>query len=741
MGRVSVQTGNGNFTLDVYEVGTDAAGNWSDIECSLYLEERVSSPYSWAGGGITATIGHHNVQEWWSGTFGFDFRPGGLQWVLIARVTQRVYHNADGTGQITVGANMGSTGSSAVPGPASVTNTLVLTTLKVVPPVPVGVVATRVSDTQATLQWSQPAASNGNPDSNQVFQSVNGSAFTRVLDINATSATALAVAPNQKLQYKVEGWNPAGFSGQSVASAPIYTTPAAPTAAVANKKSNLDIEVTFTENVDYAEHTHEVWHGVVAGGVTTWDGAALVTLASGVTTYTHAAPNAAQVHIYRVRARAGALASGYSTTAAVQLLIAPNKPTVNAPSAFADRTVPPTFSWVHNPQDTTPQTAYELRYSTNGGVTWTSSDKVVSVASQRTIATTFPANTVLQVQVRTWGAATSGGSEGTGASPWSDTATQTYKSLPVATVVSPTNAQVVNDATLRTTLGFAQAEAATFVKAQLELLQGATLLETLESVNLVGITLATAGQNATVYTLRARVQDSNGLWSAWVTRNFSVTYLAPVPAGVALSYAQSSGYGQIDLTFPAPGAGQSAATLVTITRTIDGVTETVVQDYPVSATLTFLDTTPTIHGTNVYTITTRSALGAQTEVTQNLVTTECRRAFLSKGSNLSTVVVFGANLEVNEALSVASATVQAAGRTKPIGLYGVETSVQLKVKSFVFAREGFSTLDELRAILLVPGKACYRDSTGRRFFGTVKGSVKYEKVDRGTLEFTMTETS
>jgi hypothetical protein len=410
-------------------------------------------------------------------------------------------------------------------------------------------------------------------------------------------------------------------------------------------------------------------------------------------------------------------------------------------AAFADKASALVFGWTHNPIDTTPQTAYEFESSTNGGSSWTSSGKIVSTAASRTIAaSTYAANVALTTRVRTWGSATTGGADGTGASPWSAIRTVTYKTVPTATITAPAEGGTVNDATLRVTVGFSQPEAATFVKAQLELLQGAALLETLESTIQVGITMATPVLNGTSYTIRARVQDSNGLWSAWDSNAFSVVYLAPVPAVVTLAYLEDTGFGQIGLTIAAPGGGQAAAAKLTITRTINGEVEYILKDYPASADMTFLDTTPTIHGTNLYTVTTISALGAETVVTGELVTEECRRAFLGKGPGFSQVGVFGGNLEVDEALSVASDTVQAAGRTKPIGLYGMETSVQLKVNSFVF--EGFgSTLSDLRNLMLVPGKACYRDSSGRRVFGTARGSVQYKKTDRGDLSFTLTETS
>lgn len=734
------------LTINATEIGYNVAENWHDISWSLVFGQRSETPTfknDPTGASVLWNPNSSGLGDIWSGGFSFDWRPGGLQSQVIASGVSRFYGLPAGDASLYVEGRIAATGLGAAGGPAAVGVWVPLTLLKMTPQIPWDVGASRVSPTQIQIGWNQVNPSNGQPEANELQYSFDGVNWDGLLAISPSGSTITNFPTNTKSAWRVRAWNAGGgYSAWSFGSNYVYLDPAAPTSPTA-VKSGSDIVVGFVSNVGYAEHEHEVWHGTVVGGVTTWDGAALATLASGVLSYTHVAPNPANVHVYRIRAKAaGGIYSGYATTAAVQLAAAPNKPTVPAMPGQANKAAALDFTWVHNPVDTSAQTAYEFSYSTNGGTTWNTTGKVVSGAQLRTIAANaYAANVALTTRVRTWGQATSGGSDGTGASPWSDSRTVTYKTIPTTGVTAPANGSTINDSTVRVTLSFAQAEAATFVKAQLELLQGATLLETLESTILVGITLATPVENGTSYTVRARVQDSNGLWSNWATSTFNVTYLAPPPAGVVLTYLPDTGYGQIDLTIPAPGVGQDDAATVTITRTINGVTETIVQDFPVSAALTFLDTTPTIHGTNLYTITTKTDLGASTTVTASLVTTECRRAYLSKGPGFAQVTVFGANLEVNENLSVASDTVEAAGRTKPIGLYGIQQSVQLKVSSFIFSRAGFSTIDQLRAILLVPGKACYRDASGRRVFGSVKGSVKYAKTDRGTLSFTMTETS
>lgn len=738
---------NAILRMETWIAGTNASGNYNNLGWRLSLIERTPSVYGWSGSvGASVEVfwdgGGYTVP--WSGSFAFDFRPSGQQSVVIASgVLSGMGNFGDGSPRtFTFRGNIGNTGTSTV-GPAnSVDQAIAGAQTKLTPNTPSTPTATYVSDTQVNLAWTQSNPSNGQPYSNQVYCKDNNGAEFTLLDISATNSAVVGTAANHKYEFRVSAWgNGTGFSGKSGWSSPVFTTPGAPSSATAVKNASQDIVINFVPTVAYAEHTHEVWHGTVSGGVTTWDASPLTTLSSGVTSYTHVSPNSAQVHVYRVRAKAGTLTSAYATTGSVQLLAAPNKPGTPAMPSFANKAAALVFEWTHNPVDTTPQTAYEFSTSTNGGTSWSSTGKITSTAQSRTIAAnTYAANVAVTTRVRTWGQATSGGSDGTGASPWSDLRTVTMKTIPVATVSSPANGSTVNDATLKANVGFSQSEGASFVKAQLELLQGATVLETLESNIQVGITFAAKGANSTSYTVRARVLDSNGLWSNWATSTFSVSYLAPVPASVFVTYLENTGYGQLNLTIPSPGGGQAAATLVSILRTINGVEEVVVADYPVSSSLTFLDTTPTINGINSYKIITKSALGAQTVVTTSLITSECKRAFLSKGAGFSNVIVFGGNLKVDEGLAVASSTIVAAGRTKPIGLYGVETNVQLKVVSRIFENFG-SSIDAIRAFLLVPGKACYRDASGRRVFGSVKGSLKYDKVTRGDLSFTITETS
>jgi hypothetical protein len=725
----------GTLRINASESGTSAAGNYSNLSWALYLIERVTSNTTWSASGVSANVDIAGVGIVWSGSFGLDWRPAGNQTLLIASGVTQVSHNADGTGYIEIFGNMGPTGTTGAGGPSTVGQGVSLTTLKVVPGTPSGVSASRISDTSVSLSWAQTSASNGQPTSNTIRRRINGSAFSDVVTISPATSASLSAAANEKLEYSVRAANSAGTTGWSGTSAAIFTTPAAPTGVSAAKDGELNITVAWTPNVAYVEHQHVIGHGTVLAGVTTWDASPLATVSAGTSLYKHVSPNAGQLHVYRVTAvntSSGSLSSGTVVSNTVQLLTAPNKPTLPSLGAFADKAKTFTVLWSHNPVDTTPQTAYELEYSTNGGVSWASTGKVTSTTSSRSFAaSSYAANVALTVRVRTYGQSVS-------VSPWSDPQTVTFKTRPVVTVTAPVGGGTYTEAALAVGLGFSQAEAATFVSATIELFQGATLVESLLSTTRASTLMGTRVQDGVSYTVKVTVLDSNGLTSNQVTSAFSVAYTLPVAAGVTVIYLPDSGIAQLDLTIPAPGGGQSAATLVTILREVGGVTETVVDKYPRSATLTILDTTPTINGTNLYTVTTISVDGATSATIVELVTDEPHWAFLSTGNGFANIIRFMGNLKFASTPSRTKKLIQAAGRKKRLALFGQSTTLEI-AGSATLAEGLGSTPDEVEAFILEAGIVAYRDPSGRRMFGVLDGAIDSPSSITSTFSYSVSE--
>lgn len=739
----TVNTGAyGSLQVIATEGATDAANNRSQVRVRLILKEKTSAPTTYKLTNTSAFIDIGGGTDEWSGNFQFDWRPSGLQSQTIADITEWVDHNADGSKTVTCAGGIGATGTYGAGGATSVSVSLALTTLKVVPGVPTGLTATRVSDTQVSLAWSQTSASNGQPATNTIQRRVNGGDWATVATIAATTSTTVSASANQKIEYRVRGNNTAGSSAYSTASTPVYTTPAAPSNVAAVKNAGGNIVVTFAENVGYSEYSHEVWHGTVTGGVTTWDGSVLATLATGVLTYTHNSPNPALVHVYRVRSKAGSLVSGYAQSNSVQLLAPPNKPTLPALAPFKDAAVDLVLGWTHNPVDSTPQSHYEAAYSTDGGDNWTSTGKTSSTVSSKTYTGgTWSADDVVLFRVRTWGNATTGGSESTGGSPWSDVRSTTFKTVPVATVDVPADESTLESSTILVEVGFSQAEGASFVSATIVLSDDTGVLETAHSAELA-TRLQTRAANGGEYTVTVTVVDSNGLTSAPAESTFDVDYLTPATPVVDVVYLPESGVAQFALEFPEPGEGEAAVVEVTITRTIGGVAETITNRYPITeGTLTILDTTPTIHGSNEYTITGYSMDGASVDVVETLTTQESTRVFLSKGPGFEHIVAFGFNLTLEGTPTVDQGLVKAAGRSRPIGLYGRTGDLVVSGSSLIYPTWDGSTPDEIEALLLVPGRACYRDPSGRRLVGQVSGRVVRRSSVDAELSYTVTETS
>ncbi|WP_146072849.1 hypothetical protein [Cryobacterium sp. Y62] len=718
--------------LDVSESSPQPANNRSYVSWALHIY-RGNGDTPWnndgsgysvsAPGGVSGTFGGFRFGGSGSGTDYSGTPVGGR--VLIASGGGWVGHNPDGSGSVTVSA---SHASGTTLGTANIGSSgFPLTKLTSLPGTPTSVAGVRNSDSQVTVSWAQSSPSNGQPTTNTVRRMINGGAWANAANISPASSVALTAAANQKIIYGVVASNSAGSSAYSASSIPIYTTPAAPS-SVSAAKSGSDIIVSWANNVAFSEYETVVWHGVVSDGTTTWDGSALTTVGTGGTSYTHEDPDNSQVHAYRVQAKnldTGALTSAFVQSNSVQLLASPNAPTFGTVPRDADKAADLVVGWEHNPVDTTGQTAYEFGYSTDGGSTWESTGKVTSGTSSYTIsASTYAGNETVTVRVRTWGSATSGGPDDTGVSPWSTTETVTFKTLPVASITSPADSSTATRARLTVVLGFTQAESASFVRATIGLYRGGELLEEVVSTTLGGTRLVTKVRDDATYTVKATVLDSNGLNSSQVSSTFSVAYTLPVMAGVTVVYLEDSAIAQLDLAIPSPGTGEAAAVTVTIMRTIDGKTETVVEEYPTTAELTILDMTPTIHGTNEYTVTTFSADGATADTAATSTTTEGQWAFLSSGEGFDTIVNFIGNLRFASTPARSNALVATAGRTRPIALFGESGTLEISGSAVLVPDKG-STWREVENLILTAGRVCYRDPSGRRMFGTLTGALDF----------------
>lgn len=715
---------------------SDASANESEVRCRLQVLDVPSSTFKSDPVGCQLNS---------PGNFDFDTTftwSAGTSSKTLIDITRTIEHDPDGSLSAQFAGAISATGTSGLGGYTDTNlRTVNFPTLKVVPGTPTGLTAVRVSDAAVNLSWSQSSASNGQPTTNTIQQRVNGGSWVTVATISPATSASVGAATNQKIEYRVRASNTAGGSDWSVVSAAVYTTPAAPTAVSATKDSAQDITVSWTPNVAFSEHQHVVEFSTDGGS--SWS--SLATVAAGTTSYKHVSPNAALVHLYRVRARNTStpnLTSAWAQSNSVQLLAAPDAPTLGSVPNFAAKTLALVVGWTHNPVDTTPQTAYEFSYSTNGGVSYTSTGKVTSTTPSYTIAAdTYAADVALTVRVRTWGEATTGGSDGTGASPWSAVDTVTFKTRPVATITAPADSSTYTLADLTVALGFSQAESATFVSATIVLSEGATQLESRLSTTLDSTLMDTQVEDEGTYTLSVTVLDSNGLTSVAVESTFDVSYTRPVAATFTPTYDVDSGTVELAVTIPAAGVGEAEATAVTISRVINGVRETVRANYPVEpGSITFIDTTPVTFGSNQYRVRTISDDGATTDAVETLAVADGVWAFLSTGDGFGDIVSFWADLKVSASPRRDSSLVATSGRERPIALFGENRNLSVSGSAEIVPEMG-STPAEIEAFLLRAATVCYRDPTGRRVFGRVTGSLDSPSSLSSSFTFSVDEAS
>lgn len=105
-----------------------------------------------------------------------------------------------------------------------------------VPGTPTAVSATRNSDTKITVKWTNHANEGGIDDS-YIQVNENDEGWTDAGSVSGTTATYAYnnASANSKYQFRVCSENEAGTSSYSSATSAIYTTPAAPTGAMAQR--------------------------------------------------------------------------------------------------------------------------------------------------------------------------------------------------------------------------------------------------------------------------------------------------------------------------------------------------------------------------------------------------------------------------------------------------------------------------------------------------------------------------
>jgi len=603
------------------------------------------------------------------------------------------------------------------------------------PAAPTGVTGTRVSDTQHTLAWTTNATTAAPYAGQYVLRSANGGAYATIATVSgsATSYTDTTTSAGNKYTYKVAATN-ATATTLSVASAAVYTTPGAPTGAAATKNTSNNIVVTWANAPPFTEYSTEVWESQDGGAY-----ALLATVGTGVATYPHTSPSTSVTHAYKVLHRTSSgtpLYSAFSSpTATISLVSPPSAPSNLAPSGTPqDASAGITFTWTHNPTDSSPQSAFQIEHRLAGAGSWTTVTAVTSTLSSWTLPGGTYANGVdVEWHVRTYG-------ESVTPSAYSATALFAASSAPTATISSPVDAGTVVTSLPILTWAYYDAEGTAQSQWEAELLDasGVSIQVRTASTTATTVSFTTALEDATTYTMRVKVRDGAGSWSAWDSVTFVTDFLPP--ANVTITPVFDEVHGWMTLTLEADGYSPGVTepiVAVDVERRRDGG-EWVSVALGLSGSAVVTDKAPVTAGLNEYRAIVYSALPSTAIMATVAATvTASRWAYLSTGTGFGDVARLYGNLQINPTDGISRALHQFAGRPLPVEFAGIAQASSVAVSGLLDSDS--STLADFKARALARTICLLRDPTGRVLFGSlspIAGAQDWTEL--ATVSFTVT---
>lgn len=593
------------------------------------------------------------------------------------------------------------------------------------PAAPTGVAVVRGSDTSHTVSWSNtnPTSVSAPYQELYVDRTDNGGAtwstVSPKLTGNPTSYADKTTVANRRYRYRVRAVNTGG-TGTSAPSASFSTTPAAPTNLSAVKDGTA-IDVTWT-NPAVGEAGVQVLDSL--SGATATE---VARLAADSTSWTHLNPATDKTHTYTARAwsidPAGNLLYSATSTASnvVQLLAAPGQPT-NLSAKVSGTTVsvvdgndPVTLAWTHVAVDTTPQSAYELEYSTNGGTSWTGTGKVTSTTSSRTFAAgTFPngLGSVLW-RVRTWG-------QHVDASPWSSTASFSTSAKPTVNINYPANGSTIPGSmlTLAWTYFDPEGQPQSGFRAVLKSSTG-VVLETIERTGTDStVTFAANLADAATYSATVEVRQGAQWSTAAVLTSVTMDYLDPVVPLVDAVWDPQIGAVALRITNPAGTGGEPAADHNDVRRQIaDGSWVTIADNVGPGAVV--VDWTASVGQVNRYVVDAVSTLPSTASSSPVEVTApraSGQRFWFNGGPNFSLVASFIGNPAVSRDLDVEHVVNHYANRPLGVPTDGEAIDRSFSVSGVLDGEWTLGEVDAFEAVMLAGKVSLYRDAIGQRYF-------------------------
>ena len=384
--------------------------------------------------------------------------------------------------------------------------------------------ASRVSDTQATVTWSNGSTSTTQPRTAVLVErQTDSGSWVQVasLSASATNYTDNGISADHRYAYRVRSQGNGGTSGYST-SGYIYTTPAAPSSVTAAKDSASSVTLSAEGLPAWAEG-YEISRTADGGG--SWS----VVGTAGTFPWTDASAPAGTIR-YRVRSYRGDLYSAYVESNSITTITPPLAPTVQAlPSVVATGSTL-TVQWTPNHPDGSAQEQAQVEYTVGSSGAQTATVQGAATSYRLPASATSSAGTV-SVRVRTHGL-----DEDWGA--WSAAQTVRVAVPPSANIVVPPidGARVgslpltvewdASDATgvSSQSIALLDSSGSTLYSASLGASERELVLD--ESTYLL--------DNATDYSLRLTVRGGSSLTTT-VTRSFSTSFAEPARPDAGLS--------------------------------------------------------------------------------------------------------------------------------------------------------------------------------------------------------------
>lgn len=263
------------------------------------------------------------------------------------------------------------------------------------PNAPRNCAASRSSDSQAKVTWSNGSTSTTRPrSSTKVERQTDSGSWTQVASVGASTAnyTDNGISANHRYRYRVRAYGSGGYSGYAT-SGYVYTTPAAPTAVELVKTSDTQVQVSIQGAAQWAD-SYKLQRSVDSGA---WADVASVTSWPYVDT-----PGGGMVK-YRVAAVKGSRQSAWTESAEIATITPPLAPSVTLSPSDAVLPVGTavTVAWTPDHPDGSAQSSAQVEYTVAGSA---STATVTGTATTYALpATALDAPATVSVRVRTKG--------------------------------------------------------------------------------------------------------------------------------------------------------------------------------------------------------------------------------------------------------------------------------------------------------------------------------------------------